>query len=209
MAVRDLGRLGCILESGWIQAALWLTTKFPAQRNDTARWLPTPARRLTPFQALLPGTACYVTAPAALISPQLEWCGIGHLPRDRSTQLLFAPRVAPTHCARAALMTRQSTAPCPVEGSAILGTGAASCNLCSCQLEPCVGLLTSRELSVLQKSLVSVSSTSSNPTKSSDRVKTQVPVCTCLISGFLNWANATDPPECRNTPGEGGKRSWS
>lgn len=68
---------------------------------------------LTPFQALPPGHAglCH-ELPSPPLQP--EQCGIGHLPMDHGTPLLFAPRVAPTYTAYAG--AEQSPIPCARAG---------------------------------------------------------------------------------------------
>lgn len=54
-----------------------------------------------------------------------------------------------------------------------------------------------------------MNSTSPDPTKSSDGVKTQVLVCICLSSRFLNCANTMAPPErVQMLLGEKARGSW-
>lgn len=143
-----------------------------------------------PSRHCLPGMAGYVRAMAVLASPpagaEREW----------------APAPGQQHpiviCARGGtnlLWWGRANARAEPGPVSILDAGAASCNPSPCRLKPCLGFLMSKELSVLQAFLVAMNSAFPDPTKSSDRVKTQVLVCAPLGSGFLNWANTTAPPE--------------
>lgn len=62
-----------------------------------------------------------------------------------------------------------------------------------------MGILMSRELSVLQELLVSMNSASPDPIKGSNRIKMEVMVCAHLSSGSLNLAKTTALPECGQT----------